>query len=73
MEELHNKLNTPWGQTAVGIFDLALVYVFASIAIDTASMFAYAAAIFFFFNALIHFVTIFKKSPRPKKKVHAKQ
>jgi hypothetical protein len=54
-----------WHKTKLGnlffaLFELAVAYLFASLAIDSGSLWQYAVAILLFIGAIQNFVRIFK-------------
>lgn len=64
MEKLQAFHNTRSGHITFGLVELALLYLCASIAIDTANMFAYLASILLAAGVVINFVNIFKAKHR---------
>lgn len=73
MDNFRKELNTRRGQLIAGTLDVLLVYILASVAIDTANMFVYAATIFFVFSTGLHFVNVYKLSRPVPKRAHAKR
>lgn len=67
MEQLKTFHKTRRGHITFGVAELVLVYIFASIAIDTANMFVYLATIVLFIGACINFIT-FDELKRKKAK-----
>ncbi|MGI9028111.1 MAG: hypothetical protein ACR2FM_04735 [Candidatus Saccharimonadales bacterium] len=75
MNKLHEFHKTRHGHITFGVAELVLVYIFASIAIDTASMWAYLAAIVLFIGACVNFIKFDElktKHPAKAKKAHAR-
>jgi uncharacterized membrane protein SirB2 len=63
MTDLHKKLlSSRRGHLVAAIIDITLFYLVGSVALDTASMWAYLAAIILFVAAIVHFVNIMKLS-----------
>lgn len=71
IDQFHKTRN---GYIVFTAIELLLVYVFGSIALDTANMFAYLATIILIFGTLQNFVkAVTYKQPVVKKKAHAKR
>lgn len=60
MEKLQTFHKTKQGYIVFGLIELILLYIFASIAIDTANMFAYLASLVLFIGAILNFVNAAK-------------
>lgn len=71
LNKMYSFRKTRSGHLVIGLVDLALVYVFGSIAIDTASMWIYLITILLFIAACINFVKFDelkqKESAKPKR------
>ena len=63
---------TTKGYLFFGTAELALLYVFASISIDTANMWAYLASVILAVGAFINFAQVLKKTS-PKKNAGRKR
>jgi hypothetical protein len=67
VEKLQTFHKTRQGYLAFGVLELVLAYILASIAIDTANMFAYVSAAFLTVGALINFINAIRSHrKRPK-------
>jgi hypothetical protein len=64
--------NTRRGHLVFAATEAVLCYIFASIAIDTANMFAYAAAILFFIGAITNLAQS-TQGQKPLKKAHGRR
>lgn len=68
---IHQFHKTKRGYLVFALLELALAYVFASIAVDTGSMWAYAASLVFSIGAILNFINLFTVpdgASRPKSK-----
>jgi predicted acyltransferase len=65
---IHNFHKTKKGYLVFALIEVALAYIFASIAIDTASMWAYLAAIIFAIGALLNFLNLFAEPDNSRRK-----
>lgn len=70
MEKLQAFHKTKQGYITFGVVELILAYVLASIAIDTANMFAYVFSALMTIGAILNFISIIKSQPN---KVKAKR
>jgi uncharacterized membrane protein len=59
LEEFHK---TRQGHLVFGLIELGVAYLFASLAIDTGSLWQYAVTILLFIGAIQNFVRIFRSS-----------
>lgn len=60
------------GYLIFGIVELILAYIFASIAIDTASMWAYLATIILSIGTVLNFINVFTAKNIKKGKANAR-
>ena len=60
VKKLHKFHQSKTGFLTFGLLELLLAYIFASFAIDTASMWTYLAAAIFSIGAILNFTNFFK-------------
>lgn len=65
VSSVHKFHKTKRGYLVFALTELALAYLFASIAVDTASMWAYAATLIFSIGAILNFINLFAAPDRP--------
>lgn len=67
IDRIHEFHKTKRGYLVFALVEVAAVYVFASIAIDTGSLWAYLAAIAFAIGAILNFLNLFTTPDQPPK------
>jgi hypothetical protein len=68
INSIHNFHKTKRGYLVFALVELALAYIFASIAIDTGSMWVYLAAIIFAVGAILNFLNLFAEPDNSRRK-----
>ena len=67
IERISKFHKTTKGYLAFGTAELALLYIFASISIDTANMWAYLASLTLAIGAIVNFAQVLKRTSPLKK------
>jgi hypothetical protein len=68
METIDRFHKTKKGHLTFGLAELLLVYLFASLAIDSGQLWQYAVTILLFIGAIQNFVMIFRTSDKHERK-----
>lgn len=68
INSIHQFHKTKRGYLVFALVEVALAYIFASIAIDSGSLWAYLAAIIFAIGALLNFLNLFTEPDNSRRK-----
>jgi hypothetical protein len=68
VNRIHSFHKTKRGYLAFALVELAIAYIFASIAIDTGNLWVYLAAIIFTVGAILNFLNLFTAPDRTEGK-----